>query len=220
MSFKQDLIKIVEQGNLDEIAALAEESSSVPTVLMSRLFAAEARTRWRAADAMGRACEVIGRRDPSKVRHVLQRLVWALNDESGTTGWGVPQAIGEVIRSDVGLAREFAPLLVAYLEHEDVAVGTDVLVHGVIYALGRIGERWPEVVRDGIPAMRARLGDGDATTRGLAAWALGRAGARDARAQVEALSGDGAQAERYEGGELVRAEVGVMAREALAGLRG
>lgn len=211
---------MIESGSLDDVAAAAEASSSVPTLLMSRLYSAEALTRWRAAEAMGRACEVVGRREPGKVRQVLQRLVWALNDESGTTGWGVPQAIGEVIRTDRALAQEFAPMLIAYLEDEDVAVGTGVLVHGVVHALGRIGERHEDAVKPSVPALRALLGDSDATTRGLAVWALGKLRAADAAEPIARMCGDDAVAQRYEAGQVVTTTVGEIAKEALAALRG
>lgn len=219
MSLRKDIAKLVEAGSLDQIAALAQESSAVPTMLMSRLYAADALTRWRAADAMGRSCALIWKRDPAKVRQLLQRLIWALNDESGTTGWGVPQAIGEVIRTDEDLAKEFAPMLVAYLHDDDVAVGTDVLVHGVVHALGRTGERYEDAVRRAEPALMARLADENATTRGLAAWALGRMRATGASDAVRALCEDAAAAERYDAGELVHTNVAAMAQEALEALQ-
>jgi len=219
VSLRKDIATLIEAGRLDEIASLAERSSSVPTILMSRLYDADALSRWRAADAMGRACAVVARRDPAKVRQVLQRLVWALNDESGTTGWGVPQAIGEIICRDPELAGEFAPMLIAYLQHEDVAVGTDVLVHGVLHAIGRAAERDADLVRPAVPALQSLLADTNATTRGLAAWALGRIHATEASMHVQALLEDAAPAELYQAGELVRTDVATLAREALAALR-
>lgn len=219
MSLRKDIATLIEAGRLDEIASLAERSSSVPTILMSRLYDANAVARWRAADAMGRACAILAQRAPDKVRQVLQRLVWALNDESGTTGWGVPQAIGEIICRDSALAREFAPMLVAYLQDEDVAVGTDVLVHGVVHAIGRAAERDADIVRPAVPALQSLLADPNATTRGLAAWALGRIRAKEASPHVQALLQDAAPAELYQAGELVRTDVATLASQALAALR-
>jgi len=219
VSLRKDIATLIEAGRLDEIASLAERSSSVPTILMSRLYDANTIARWRAADAMGRACAVLAQREPDKVRQVLQRLVWALNDESGTTGWGVPQAIGEIICRDSALAREFAPMLVAYLQDEHVAVGTDVLVHGVVHAIGRAAERDADLVRPAVPALQSLLADTNATTRGLAAWALGRIRAKEASRHLQALLQDAAPAELYEAGELVRTDVATLARQALAALR-
>jgi hypothetical protein len=219
MNRKNTLATLLAQGRLDEIASAAGADPGILMALIRFLYDADSLTRWRASDAMGRVAARILPGDPTRVERVLQRLVWALSDESGMTAWGAAQAIGEIARCDEGLAREYLPLLVSYLAEEQVAVGTDVLVHGVLHALGRVAERFPHLGRRAAPALRSRLADRDPTTRALAAWALGRTRSVVSAAELEPLLGDGAEAERYVDGRLVRATVAEVAAEALGGVR-
>lgn len=219
VSARRIVAERLRQGQLDELAALAEAEPGAVTTLVRGLYQPDAETRSRAADVLGRAAARMLPAQRARVERLLNRLVWALNDESGTTGWGVPQAIGEVVRNDVDLCRVHGPLLAAWLGEEDVEVGDRLMVQGVIHALGRAGERAPDAVAAAIPFLRQRLGDSDATTRGLAVRTLGQLRVRDAFANVEALRADASVAAVYGDGQLINCTVGALALESLAFLR-
>jgi HEAT repeat protein len=108
----------------------------------------------------------------------------------------------------------------SYLDDDEVYLGTEIMVHGVVWALGRIGETHSDLGKGSVDALVARLGDEDLTTRGAAVVALGRIG--DARAKEALLScvDDERVVERYVEGEMRLEALGVMARGALERLRG
>jgi hypothetical protein len=207
---------LLQANRLDEIEAMADTTRGLTSALLSRLYQADACDRWRAAEAVGRVAGRLWARQPGQVERLLAKLVWALNDESGATGWGVPQALGEVVRNDAKLARDYLPLLQSYLDSEDIGLGTDILVHGTVYAIGRVGEAHPELAGTAGAKLERLLHTSDATTRGLAAWALGRMQAPGAwPLLVGRLTEDDAAVQLYEGGNMRETTVGQIAHQTL-----
>ena len=49
-----------------------------------------------------------------QARIIMRRFLWMLNDESGGIGWGVPEAMGEVMATNSRLAHEYSHMLVSY----------------------------------------------------------------------------------------------------------
>ncbi len=220
MNLRRQVAKLLAEGRLDEIAALSETSPNVVSAVVSRLYEADTLARFRAADALGRVSARVMGKDRAAVEQLLRKLAWSLNEESGATAWGAPHAIGEVARCDATWASQYHPLLLSYLDHAEVYLGTDILVHGVVWGLGRVGERYPEIGATSVGALVGRLGDEDAMTRGLAVEALGRVGDAGAKEPLLSLVEDGTEVERYVEGQMVRATVGGIARAGLERLRG
>lgn len=218
VSLRREVAKRLADGRLDEIAAMSDESKNVISAVVSRLYEADALLRWRAADALGRVTSRVAQRDPGAIRELLKKLAWSLNEESGATAWGAPQAIGEVTRRDPELSKEYYPLLISYLHHDEVYLETDILVHGVLHSLGRLAEGRDGLGVNAVEPLMGLLRDGDATTRGMAVWALGRIGDGRAREALSGMVGDEARLERYEDGEMVETTVGELAREGLGRL--
>jgi len=210
---------MLSDGRLDEIAALSDESPNVVSALMSRLYEADALTRFRAADALGRVSDRLKERKRDRVEELLKKLSWALNEESGATAWGAPHAIGEVSRCDPAWASRFFPLLRSYLDHDELYLGTDIMVHGVVYAMGRVGERFPDVGRTGVESLIPLLRDDDVTTRAMAIWSLGCIGDARAREPLMDLVGDPTRVERYVQGAMESTDLGTLARGAVDSLR-
>lgn len=209
---------MLDEGRLDEIAALSDESPNVVSAVVSRLYAADALTRFRAADALGRVASRLIATRRGRVEELLKKLAWSLNEESGATAWGAPHAIGEVARCDSELAREYTPLLVSYLNHDETYLETDIMVHGVVHALGRVCAKYPEMGSLATESLIPLVRDDDAITRMLAAWALGCTGDGRAREPLAQVTGDATPVERYVDGRMESTDVGTVAREALASL--
>ncbi len=220
VNLRRNVAKLLQEGRLDEVAELSDGSGLVMSAVVSRLYEADALARFRAADALGRVSSRVMLRDRGAVEQLLRKLAWSLNEESGATAWGAPHAIGEVARLDAEWASQYNPLLLSYLDDDEVYLGTEIMVHGVVWALGRIGERYSEVGKGSVDALVARLRDEDAITRGGAMVALGRIG--DARAKDALLSCVDVEAvvARYVDGQMRREALGGMARGALERLRG
>ncbi|MCG2774396.1 MAG: hypothetical protein L6406_01845, partial [Desulfobacterales bacterium] len=73
----------------------------------------------------------------------------------------------------------------------------------------------PKLIRDAVPHLLRFLEARDATLRGLAAWALGLLGAREARYQMERLANDDDRIAIYRDRKIKIYQVKDLAKEAL-----
>eukprot|EP00362_Geleiidae_sp_MMETSP1317_P000447 CAMPEP_0201284794 /NCGR_PEP_ID=MMETSP1317-20130820/84991_1 /ASSEMBLY_ACC=CAM_ASM_000770 /TAXON_ID=187299 /ORGANISM="Undescribed Undescribed, Strain Undescribed" /LENGTH=71 /DNA_ID=CAMNT_0047606373 /DNA_START=1077 /DNA_END=1289 /DNA_ORIENTATION=- len=53
-----------------------------------------------------------------EARIVMRRMLWSMNDESGGIGWGVPEAMAEVMTCNKGLAEEYIHMLISYMRED------------------------------------------------------------------------------------------------------
>lgn len=187
--------------------------------LFSFLLSTDQQTKWRAITAMGAVVANLADDDMESARVVMRRLMWSLNDESGGIGWGAPEAMGEIIASHDGLAKEYAHVLISYVWEEGNFLEYEPLQRGAVWGVGRVAQARPHMVQDAVPHLLLFLESPDATVRGLAAWTLGLLQAEAARPQLEVLLGDEAEVPLYMDGRLMLWCVGDLAKEALAGIR-
>jgi HEAT repeat protein len=188
--------------------------------LFSFLLNREEQTRWRAITAMGAVVANLAEKDMESARVVMRRLMWSLNDESGGIGWGAPEAMGEIIASHEGLAKEYVSVLISYVREDGNFLEYEALQRGAIWGVGRVAQARPELVQNAVPHLVLFLESPDAAVRGLAAWTLGLLVAEAARPQLEVLLGDEAEITLYMDDRLIVRSVGALAGEALAGITG
>ena len=141
--------------------------------LFSYLCSMDPQIRWRAIQAIGVVVQNIAREDMESARVIMRRMIWNLNDESGGIGWGMPEAMGEVMAQHQGLAREYVMILKSYIRTDGNFLEHEPLQRGVLWGLGRLAQERPELVKTVIPHVQPFLSSGDAVLRGLAVWTLG-----------------------------------------------
>lgn len=184
--------------------------------VMRGLYDPDARARWTAVREIGAYAE--GEASDDKVRRLLQRLVWSLNDESGAVGWGAPAAIGEILARRPGFQPEFAGLFPQWLANEDVVLDNAILDAGAIWALGRLGPGAPIHHDDPAALLRPFLERGAAAVRGAAAWSAGRLGLDVLVPGLEPLRDDPGPVALLVGSEVRDCTVADLTREALGRL--
>ena len=219
---KREVLTLLQSDEFDRsLEALCRlPGRRVINPLFSFLLNREEQTRWRAITAMGAVVTSLAKKDMESARVVMRRLMWSLNDESGGIGWGAPEAMGEIIASHEGLAKEYASVLISYVREDGNFLEYEALQRGAMWAIGRVAQARPELVQDAVPYLVLFLESPDATVRGLAAWTLGLLTAEAARPQLEGLLGDEAKITLYMGDRLIVRSVGTLAGEALAGITG
>lgn len=141
--------------------------------LFSFLCSMDPQIRWRAIQAIGAVVQNIAREDMESARVIMRRMIWNLNDESGGIGWGMPEAMGEVMAQHEGLAREYVMILKSYIRTDGNYLEHEPLQRGVLWGLGRLAQERPELVETVIPHVQPFLSSEDAVLRGLAVWTLG-----------------------------------------------
>jgi hypothetical protein len=207
----------------DDIERTLTELNQLPprrvvNPLFSCLVSSDEQIKWQTVTVMGSVVAKLAAEDMESARVVMRRLMWLLNDESGGIGWGVPEAMGEIIASHEGLAKEFASVLISYVRMDGNFLEFEPLQRGAVWGIGRVAQTRPELVKEAAPHLLAYLESKDAAARGLAAWALGLLGAEAARSQLTTLLTDEARVWLYSDRMLVLLTVSDLASEALAAI--
>jgi HEAT repeat protein len=207
----------VETG--EEAGALERLSDLPARVLVSPLFGAlhhmEPRVHWTAVRVMGAVTAELARENLEAARVVLRRMMWNLNDESGGIGWGVPEAMGEILTRHEGLAREFVNILASYTREDANYLEHEPLQKGLLWGVARLAGVRPGLLKAAGPDLPPFMKSRDPAVRGLAAHAAGLLGMKEARSGLQRLEGDAAEIPEDLGGLLPAARVGTLAAEAL-----
>jgi len=185
--------------------------------LIACLFNEDERVRWHAVSALGAVTAELAETNPEAARTVVRRLMWSLNDESGSIGWGAPEALAEIMAVHGGFAEEFAHILVAYMRPDGCYLELPALQRGLMWGLGRLAGTRPDILRgcDAFLYLQPYLDSEDPEVRGLAARALGLLKVNASKEKIEALEEDPAKFLLYNQGLLTPVTVGSLARSAL-----
>ena len=191
-SLKKKLFELLNQGDLDK--ALVEISSlpsrQIINPLLSFLQSGNEKVKWGAVKATGYVVSHLADRDPESARVIMRRLMWNLNDESGGIGWGSPEAMGEILASHSGLAREYVHILLSYAREGGNYLEHEGLQQGLLWGMGRLSEKSPDLVRGAALSLMPYLASKDGTIRGLAARIMGLLQVKEAQPVLQKLTGD------------------------------
>ncbi len=126
MSARAAVMEAVREGRLDELAALAAADPRALRHLLALSYRPEPELR----AAAGRAIAAASRRHSELVQEMARRLVWAMNDESGTHALTAP----EVLRA---IAEENPELLLPLLP-ELLRLTADPGLHDALVGVARL----------------------------------------------------------------------------------
>jgi len=179
----------------------------VINALLGALAHPDPERKFRAVEALGRVVAAWAQEQPERAREIVKRLVWGLNEESGAVGFGLPEALGEIMARQPDLARQFVNLLISYLDPAGNHLDFPPLQKGVVWALGRVARAWPDLARWSrvAPLLHGLLDSPDAELRGLAAWTL--AALEPGGGWRSAIAGDQAPLSLFHRGRLVETTV-------------
>jgi hypothetical protein len=206
---------------------LARPAREVINPLFSCLCHPQELVRWRAVTGFGVIVPTIADRKPEEARVIIRRFLWMLNDESGGIGWGVPQALAEVLAGSALLAREYLHMLVSYtlddgpelFQHGNF-LENEILQEGVLWGVCRVAPLYPDKLLDlGIAtSCGGYLSSGRSVIRGLACRLSGLLGLDRYRIPLVGLTDDQAELRLYEAGVMRDYRVMELAAEALQAL--
>lgn len=183
--------------------------------LFSFLCSTEAKIRWRAVLALGVVVSSHANEDMESARVIMRRIIWNLNDESGGIGWGLPEAMGEIMARHEGLAHEYANILMSYIQQDGNFLEHPPLQRGVLWGLARLAQSRPQLLRDALFHLHPFLASDDAMLRALAVLILGLSGSRESDSELESLMEDEAQVTIYLNGTQQVFRVNELAKQAL-----
>ena len=206
---REQLRKLLREADYQEVLALAAADRRVGEILLQFLYDPRDLLHWRALEALG----LLAGAHPRSVRKLINRLLWLLNEDSGSFGWGAAAALGEIGRHQISLVNEIIPMFAGLLDEEFSRAP-------MLWGVGRLAERHPALLGEILPVVVPFLTSTDSQIRALAAWSLGKAGYCGAAAELQALMNDENPVTIYDREELRHVTVAQLAREALASLEG
>jgi hypothetical protein len=204
---RQEIVTLLRDGDFQGLTDLAGKNTGVAAILMQFFYDPGDLLHWRALEGLG----YVAGSHPEQVGKLINRLLYLLNEDSGSNGWGAAAALGEIGRHQVSLVREIIPMFVGFLEEP---FSREPMLWGV----GRMAEAQPQLLEEVLPHIVPLLSDADPRLRGLAAWSLGKGRYRPAADALAALTGDDHGVELYDQERIIQTTVGQVAQEALAGL--
>jgi hypothetical protein len=113
---KDQLKKALIENDSELIQAELRKKPAFLRKIQKSLYDMDERVRWGAARAFGDAALVL---DEEKMKDVLRRLVWMINEESGNNCWFAPQAIGFIGKVRPQWVEDFIPCLLEFYEYPD-----------------------------------------------------------------------------------------------------
>ena len=207
-ALRQEIRTLLEKGDFPALVDLAGREPPVTGLLMQFLYDPHDPLHWRALEGLGHVAHGY----PGQVQKIITRLLWLLNEDSGSFGWGAAAALGEIGRHELSVVAYIIPMFCGFLEETFSRAP-------MLWGIGRMAEVHPEKLHEVVPYLLACLADSDPQVRGLSAWALGNLKEQAAREHIEKLLDDESSIELYDGGELRHTTVAQVAREALAALK-
>lgn len=217
---KQEVLRLFQAKDLATAmkAVAAMPARQVVNPLFGLLYHGDPRVRWYAVAAMGEVVSALADRDMESARVIMRRLMWNLNDESGGIGWGSPEAMGEIMARHGGLAREYASILVSYLDPNGNHLEHEGLQAGLLWAVGRLARIRPDLVEDARELLVIHFTSNNPRLRGMALWAsLALRPRPDVGRLLHPLCADPARIAIFQNGELISRRLGDLAAELLPG---
>jgi len=202
---REKIVPLLQAGEFSALTELAGQESGVAAILMQFLYEPGALLYWRALEGLG----LVAGSHPEQVGTLINRLLYLLNEDSGSNGWGAAAALGEIGRNQIALVQEIIPMFVGFLEEP---FSREPMLWGV----GRLAEVQTELLHEVLPEIVPFLTSPEPQLRGLAAWGLGLARYRPAAGAIQALIGDEHPVQFYDRGQMLVTTVGQIARAALA----
>jgi hypothetical protein len=186
--------------------------------LIGLLTDGEERIKWRAVKALGLVTGRLYARDPERARTVIRQLIWNLNDESGGIGWGMPEAMGEILAEIPALHPEYLALFTAYLTEDKCRLENPQMKAGVIWGIGRIRQLEDNYRCKVIPFLLEALKAPESLLQGTAAWSLGQLKAEEAVSLLKALQKEIRMVTIFCDDQIKEQSVGQWAEEALVNI--
>jgi len=184
--------------------------------LLSFFYHTDELVKWRSIAAMGVVVARLANEDLESARIVMRRLMWNLNDESGGIGWGSPEAMGDIMARHERLAKEYACILVSYINEAGNFIENEILQRGVLWGLGRLAYAHSELVMEAAAYLPLFMRSKDAVHRGLSAWVAGAIPSKVTDSLLKHLVADETKINIFINMNLEERTVGQLAVEALS----
>jgi hypothetical protein len=145
VSLKARTRTAVQNGSDDELERLMSEEPGAVRHALGLTYHEEHGIRKRAA----RAVALASRRHPAMVQNIIRRLVWAMNEESGTHAATAPEVLQAIADENPGMLLPMLPDLVRLSADPELREGLAAALQTVSRRCpGEIGRRLAESLNE------------------------------------------------------------------------
>ena len=200
---------LILDRDFDGLFSLASEEPDTATYLVAFVFDRDDLLRWRSIESLGRLSAHMANVDElERVRGIIRRLLWLMNDESGGIAWNGPETIGEILFNTPVLIGEYGRIVASFVSEEPFGTGT-------LWAIARMALKRPEEFERIEGVLRRSLGSQQSEERGYALLGLSTINPDLAKKDSETLLEDSGVVRMYdfETGDLRSVTVGDIAKE-------
>ena len=201
---KKEVLRLLRHNDFKKsiVEISGFSARQVVNPLFSFFYNSDELVKWHAVNAMGVVVSNLADYDMESARVVMRRLIWNLNDESGGIGWGSPEAMGEIMASHEGLAKEYYTILISYITPDRNYIEHEILQRGVLWGIGRLAHARSHLVKDFAHLLCPYMESPDPALRGLAAWTAGLFDCKTTSRLLKRLENDQATLTLYFDGAL------------------
>jgi hypothetical protein len=131
------------------LTLLDDNPQKLVSPLFSALCSSSPTVRWHAVTCFGHAASRIAADSLERVRILMRRFLWSLNDESGGIGWGAPESMAEVMAHLDRMAEEYHRLLFSFVRSRsgpDNYLEVTPLREGAYWGIARLGQARPDLL--------------------------------------------------------------------------
>jgi hypothetical protein len=199
---------MVQNRDADGLVALCFDDKKTLRLLQRQLYEPDEAKRWAIASFIGEVCSRVAMRKPGMVSDLLHLLFEACSD-SAASNWGAVESIGSIIAARPDIYGSFTRHLLVY-------IGDPSTRAQVLWALGTIAEKRPDLVRNtSFYQLIGLLDSPVAAVKGYMVRLLGRLQAKEVAGRIRALQDDTTMLIIYENGLPVKTDLGTLAKEAM-----
>ncbi|MEW6594006.1 MAG: DVU0298 family protein [Thermodesulfobacteriota bacterium] len=209
---KANVRQLAEANNIDGLVDLLFDDVKTLWFMQRLLYDPDEARRWHVAHLIGQVCARFSTRHPGPVSDLMHRLFEASSD-SAATHWGLVETIGAIIADRPDIFGAFTRHLLRYLDHPSTR-------NQVLWALGTIGEKRPDLVRNTpFYQLFSFLDSPDPVAKALAIRLMGRIKATEVTQKIEALADLDLPITIYENGQPQATTIATLCRQALGLIR-
>ena len=213
MNLKTRTIQLISQRKFAELVDLVDQDKRAVKYLYSLLYDPESTDKWNAVDALGYLARKLADKDKEFFRNIIRRFLWMMNEEGGNSSWSAPEAIGEIIYNQPELFGDLAPMMIT------AALDEAIFQKGMLWAVGRFGEKIPDEVQKFEEEIMEFLYSEDLEIMGLAIRAVGNSGFKKAIPILQTMSKKNDKLiQIYTNGTKHKVTIETLVREALSKL--
>ncbi|MCP4634319.1 MAG: hypothetical protein GY855_15440 [candidate division Zixibacteria bacterium] len=161
---KQELKILLESGDITGVVNKTK-IHKYKKALMYLLYDDDKLIQWRVIEAIGRLAFIESQEDIEKVREMIRRQFWMMNDESGSLSWHGPEIVAEILCNVPDLLDEYGMILTSFMAEEPFERGSH-------WAVQRLVQLRPDIFIMIKDKLLHSLADNDPAIRGYSLMAL------------------------------------------------